>query len=156
MVAQGIDLAILRARPGSVQAPDRLLFAETVFPVCSPSIGRIEDAPALLRHSLLEEEHGDSQEKDWRHWLALLGLPPEQGRVVRFSSFNQVVAATLAGAGIALGRMPMLDAELASGRLVRLFQPHALPGSWVFALHTRPGLERDPHVVQLRAFLSGG
>ncbi|MBL6459307.1 hypothetical protein JMJ55_28720 [Belnapia sp. T6] len=47
----------------------------------------------------------------------------------------------------------MLDAELASGRLVRLFPPHELPGSWVFALHSRPGLLRDPHVVQLREFL---
>ncbi len=153
MERAGLDLAILRFRPGTVRAPDALLFAETIFPVCGPALAPIADPAVLLRLNLLEEEHGDAQEKNWRHWLGLLGLPPGKGRVVRFSSFNQVIAAALAGAGIALGRSPMLDAELAAGRLVRLFAPHELPGSWVFALHSRPGLLRDPHVTQLRDFL---
>lgn len=152
MAREGLDLAILRLRPGTVRPPDELLFEETVFPVCSPALGPLEQPAALLPHSLLEEEHGDSPEKSWRHWLALLGLPPTK-RLVRFSSFNQVIAAAMAGAGVALGRSPMLDAELAGGRLVRLFAPRQLPGSWVFALHSRPGLLQDPHVVQLRDFL---
>ncbi|MBR0642275.1 LysR substrate-binding domain-containing protein [Plastoroseomonas hellenica] len=151
LVAEGIDLAILRARPGAVLPPDRLLFEETVFPVCSPAL--VATGPeALLRLNLLEEESG-SPEKAWRHWLALLGLPPARGRIVRFSGFNQAIGAAIAGAGIALGRSPMVDAELAAGRLVRLFAPVALPGSWVFTLRTRPGLARDPHVAQLRDFL---
>lgn len=152
MAREGLDLAILRLRPGTVRPPDELLFEEIFFPVCSPTLGPIDEPAALLRHSLLEEGHGDSPEKSWRHWLGLLGLTQTK-RVVRFSSFNQVIAAAIAGAGVALGRAPMLDAELAAGRLVRLFAPHQLPGSWVFALHSRPGLLRDPHVVQLRNFL---
>ncbi|WP_149538234.1 LysR substrate-binding domain-containing protein [Siccirubricoccus phaeus] len=153
MAREELDLAILRLRAGTVRPPDALLFAETIFPVCSPALGRLEEPAALLRHSLLEEEHGNSPEMAWRHWLGLLGLPPATGRVVRFSSFNQVIAAAIAGAGIALGRAPMLEAELAAGRLVRLFAPRQLPGSFVFALHSRPGLARDPHVLQLREFL---
>lgn len=153
MVREGIDLAILRVRPGTVRPPDQILFEETIFPVCSPALGALEGPEALMRHSLLEEAHTDSPEKDWRHWFGLLGLSPMPRRIVRFSSFNQVIAAAIAGAGIALGRVPMLDAELASGRLVRLFAPHQLPGSWAFALHNRPGLARDPHVLQLKTFL---
>jgi LysR family glycine cleavage system transcriptional activator len=153
MVREEIDLAILRVRSGAVRPPDELLFEETVFPVCSPALGAFEAPETLLGHSLLEESHGDSPEKDWRHWLGLLGLPKASRRIVRFSSFNQVIAAAIAGAGIALGRVPLLDAELASGRLVRLFAPHELPGSWAFALHSRPGLARDPHVLLLRNFL---
>jgi LysR family glycine cleavage system transcriptional activator len=152
MLAEALDLAILRARPGAVLPPDRLLFEETVFPVCSPALAISGDAEALLRHNLLEEEN-NSPEKAWSHWLTLLGLPVRQGRVVRFSSFNQVVGAAIAGAGIALGRSPIVDAELQAGRLVRLFAPMSLPGSWAFILRTRPGLARDPHVAQLRDFL---
>jgi LysR family glycine cleavage system transcriptional activator len=51
----------------------------------------------------------------------LLGLQPVSHRIVRFRSYNHVIAAAVAGAGVALGRVPMLDAELAAGRLVRLF-----------------------------------
>jgi len=153
MGREGIDLAILRMRAGTVRAPDQLLFAETIFPVCSPSLGRLDDPQALLQHSLLEEAHAGSPEKDWRHWQGLLGLPASSRRIVRFSSFNQVIAAATAGAGVALGRVPLLEEELASGRLVRLFTPRELPGSWVFVLHSRPGLARDPHVLQLKNFL---
>ncbi|MBL6459308.1 LysR family transcriptional regulator [Belnapia sp. T6] len=88
MAREGLDLTILRLRPGAVRPPDQLLFEETVFPVCSPALGPLEEPAALLRHSLLEEEHGDSPEKSWRQWLSLLGLPQTK-RVVRFSSFNQ-------------------------------------------------------------------
>jgi LysR family glycine cleavage system transcriptional activator len=130
-----------------------VLFEETLFPVCSPTLGGLEGTEGLLRHSLLEEAHTNSPEMDWGHWLGLLGMPQAPRRIIRFSSFNQVIAAAIAGAGVALGRVPLLDAELAAGRLVRLFPPRQLPGSWVFALHTRPGLARDPHVVQLREFL---
>jgi LysR family glycine cleavage system transcriptional activator len=150
MAREGLDLAILRCRRGTVRPPDQLLFEETIFPVCSPALSIAEDPQALLRHSLLEEEHRESPEKDWRHWLCLLGLPPAPLRVVRFSSFNQAIAAAVAGAGIALGRMPLLEAELAAGRLVRLFAPRQMIGSWA----CRSGLLRDPHVVQLRDFLA--
>jgi LysR family glycine cleavage system transcriptional activator len=156
LAAEGIDLAILRARPAEIRAPDRLLFAETIFPVCSPALAAQVSPEALRRLNLLEEEHGDSPEKDWRHWLARLGQPAAGARIVRFSSFNQVVGAALAGAGIALGRSPLLDAELAAGRLVRLFAPESLPGSWAFVLRGRWETARDPHVVQLRDFLLEG
>ncbi|WP_439598098.1 LysR substrate-binding domain-containing protein [Falsiroseomonas sp.] len=153
---EGIDLAILRLRAGAVRPPDQILFEEVMFPVCSPALGGIDTPEKLLGQSLLEEAHSASPEMDWRHWLGLLGLPPAQGRIIRFSSFNQVIAAALAGAGVALGRVPLLDAELAAGRLVRLFAPRQLPGSWAFVLHTRPGLAGDPHVTQLRDFLLTG
>jgi len=72
---------------------------------------------------------------------------------VRFSSFNQAIGAAVAGAGIALGRSQLVQAELAAGRLVRLFAPLALPDSAVFVLRTRPGRARDVHVAHLRDFL---
>lgn len=155
LVAQGIDLAIVRCQPGTTRPADRLLFAETVVPVASPAIGPLDGPADLLRHTLLEEAHGADIEKNWPHWLALLGCPSDAARIARFSSFAQVISAAVAGAGIALGRLPLVEPELAAGRLVRLFPEHALPGSRIFVLRTRPGRPRHPGVATLADFLLG-
>ena len=154
LVAEGIHLAVLRARPPEIAPPDRLLFEETVFPVCSPGLGFGGGPEGLLRQNLLEEEHRDaSPEKGWHHWLRMLGQPAAGARIVRFSGFNQVVGAAVAGAGVALARSPLVDAELGAGRLVRLFAPVSSPCALAFALRLCPSTQRDPHVVQLRDFL---
>jgi LysR family glycine cleavage system transcriptional activator len=154
MVREGLDLALLRARRGTVPNGDRFLFPEAVFPVCSPSLGLNGDPGALLRHNLLQEEVESSPEKEWPTWLDLLGLGPRaKVTVVHFDTFNAAISAAIAGAGIALGRSPLIDLELASGRLVRPFGDHALPGSWDVVLRRRPGAERDGHVGQLERFL---
>ncbi len=154
MVREGLDLALLRARRGSVPDGDQFLFGETVFPVCSPSLGLDADPAALLRHNLLQEEVESSPEKEWPTWLDLLGLGRRaKATVVHFSTFNAAIGAALAGAGIALGRAPLIDLELASGRLVRPFADRGLPGSWDVVMRRRPGAERDGHVSQLEQFL---
>jgi LysR family glycine cleavage system transcriptional activator len=155
MLGQALDLAIVRLRRDALRPPDRLLFTETMFPVCTPALGFPGTPEALAGYNLLEEVHGDSPELDWRHWLERLGQPGARARIVRFGSFNQAIGAAIAGAGIALGRAPLVDAELAAGRLVRLFAPAEMAGGWVFALRTRPGLARDPHVAHLRDYLLG-
>jgi LysR family transcriptional regulator, glycine cleavage system transcriptional activator len=152
MGVAGLHVAILRARPDRIQPPDRLLFTETIFPVCSAALAATATPEALLQGNLLQED-GDSPEKNWNIWLPLLGQKARPGRLLHFSSYNQVIGATLAGAGLAIGRSPLIDEELASGRLVRLFAPLALPGSWAFMLRTRPDMAQDPHVAQLCAFL---
>ena len=154
MLREGIDLAMLRARPGALTEGDTLLFSETVFPVCSPSLDLGGRPDELLRHNLLEEDHGTSAEKGWATWLDLLG-PGAGARVtiVRFSTFHAAIAAAIAGAGIALGRRPLIDFELASNRLVRPFADRALPGSWDMIIRRRPGAARDGHVAQLQNFL---
>ena len=154
MVAEGLDLAILRARPGVLAEGDETLFSETVFPVCSPSLRLRGCADELLRHNLLEEDHGASAEKDWSTWLDLLGAGAgTKVTIVRFSTFNAAIAAAVAGAGIALGRRPLIDFELANGRLVRPFADRSLPGLWDMIIRRRPGAARDDHVAHLRSFL---
>jgi LysR family glycine cleavage system transcriptional activator len=125
-----------------------------VFPVCSPSL-RLQGTPQeLLRHNLLQEDHEANAEKDWSTWLDLIG-PGSATRVnlVRFSTFNAVVAAAIAGAGIALGRSPLIDDELRSGRLVRPFPGKALAGSFDFVIRSRLGAQRNVHVSHLRNYL---
>jgi len=156
MVRDALDLAILRARQGVLADGDRVLFSETVFPVCSPALALTSDPQALLRHNLLEEEHGDSLERDWTTWLELLGVGRKaKATIVRFSSFNSAISAAIAGAGVALGRSPLIDLDLASGRLVRPFPAHALEGTWDVIIRPRPGVARDGHAAQLLSFLLG-
>ncbi|BBK32237.1 LysR family transcriptional regulator [Stella humosa] len=152
-----IDLAIIRVRPTAMLATDHLLFRESIFPVCSPTLLASGTAEDILLQNLLEEEHGADVEKSWAHWLPLLGRPAgKAGRTIRFGSFNQVVAGALAGTGLALGRSPLIDDELRAGRLARPFPLLSLPGSWTFVARTRPGAARNPHVARLRNFLGRG
>jgi LysR family transcriptional regulator, glycine cleavage system transcriptional activator len=154
MAREGLDLAIFRARPGHTGDGDTKLFGETVFPVCSPALGLTGDPEALSRHNLLQESGDTNSEKDWSTWLELLGLGA-RAKVTRveFSTFNAAIAAALAGAGIALGRRPLIDSELANGRLVRPFPRVELPGSWDMVIRRRPGLTRNVHVALLERFL---
>jgi LysR family glycine cleavage system transcriptional activator len=154
LVREGLDLAILRARPGRLADGDRLLFSETVFPVCSPSLLPIGRTMDLLRHNLLQEVHAGSREIAWSTWLDLLGVPAKaRPTIVRFDTFSAAIGAAVAGAGIALGRRPLIDFELDSGRLTRLFADRSLPGSWDFIIRGRPDVARDVHVDHLRTYL---
>jgi LysR family glycine cleavage system transcriptional activator len=160
LVRGGIDLAILHKRvddAASASAGDTPLLEETVFPVCSPDL--LKRRPSLLRRPaelrgerLLQEDHPDSPETEWQTWFALLGLGPvEPARLMRFSSFGTAIGAAVAGSGVALGRSPLVDFELASGRLVRLLPQRRVAGSWryVMRLRGRP----DATLQALCAFL---
>jgi LysR family transcriptional regulator, glycine cleavage system transcriptional activator len=154
MVREGLDLAVLRVPRGTLADRDRLLFHETVFPVCSPSLAVDGTAEALVRHTLLQEDHVASPEKDWSTWLEMLGCGRNaKATIVRFYTFSAAVAAAIAGAGIALGREPLIDFELAANRLVRVFRDRLLPGSFDFVIRRRPGMERDRHVGELAEYL---
>jgi LysR family glycine cleavage system transcriptional activator len=154
LVREGLDLAMVRVRVGARALGDAPLFRERMILVCSPSLTVV--AADLLRCSLLQEDlggHGGSPELDWRHWLGKLGVAAgARANVVQFSNYNQVIGAAIAGAGIAIGRLPLIAAELASGRLVRVFDAE-LPGTWEFVMRTRPDGARDVHVGHLQDFL---
>ncbi|MBE9605976.1 LysR family transcriptional regulator [Acetobacteraceae bacterium H6797] len=150
--AEGIDIAVLRLKPDAMLPQDRLLFSETLFPVCSPALAEGLTAEQLPRLTLLQEE-GNSPEREWARWLPLLGHAPDACHILRFDRFNQAISAAIAGVGIAIGRSPTIDGELQAGRLVRLFAPLSMRYDWAFVLRVRPGVARDPHVTQLVSYL---
>ena len=156
-----IDIAILRvpltSETSDLHGSDRALVREIVFPVCSPLLmyPRAATVQSLTEHRLLQEEHhGSSREMDWQTWFALLGagLLMEQN-LVRLSSFSPIIGAAIAGKGIALGRSPLIDFDLAHGRLVRLFPEHALAGSWQFVIRLHPARASDPTLIQFQNFM---
>ena len=162
-----VDIAILRVPlPSSTSVPsdepdphpsDRALLRETVFPVCSPLLmdPRTATPQTLTEHRLLQEEHHESsREIDWQTWFALLGAGAlQEQNLVRLSSFNPIIGAAIAGKGVALGRSPLIDFDLAHGRLVRLFPEHELPSSWQFIIRLHPERTSDPTLIQFQTFM---
>jgi LysR family glycine cleavage system transcriptional activator len=124
----GVDVAVVK-RPAKLADCDRVempLLREIVFPVCAPSVldggTPLRSLHDLAHHTLIESDtaEADDTEFTWSSWLSRFGLHREQiARQLRFSHFGLALSAAIDGLGIALGRSPMVDAELASGRLVR-------------------------------------
>jgi DNA-binding transcriptional LysR family regulator len=59
---------------------------------------------------------------NWPAWLASNGQPTlKPAGTMRFSLYDQVIQATVAGQGVALGRIPLIAELLNDGRLVAPF-----------------------------------
>ncbi|MNR27608.1 DNA-binding transcriptional activator GcvA [compost metagenome] len=70
------------------------------------------------------------------------------------SGLSTVVAAAAAGVGIALGRAPLIDEDLASGRLVPLVPHLRMPGSWGYVMRIHANRPMDPSLPALVEFLA--
>lgn len=148
----GIDLAIVHVPERALRPEDVVLLREQVFPVCSPDLFPLASHGAH-RCRLLQEAPEDSPEVDWRNWASDLGLPRDlEAKIIRYSTFSQAIGAALGGAGIALGRSPLIDPELAGGRLVRLSSGLSRSASWRFVLRRGPS-RPHPMLEALIGFL---
>jgi DNA-binding transcriptional LysR family regulator len=121
--AEGVDLAIRYSPARSVPPGAMRLFGESVVPVAHPSVAvrRLEAPETLARLVLLEF---DDPHRPWLQWadrLNALGLGAVKPKaVLRFNQYDQVIQAAVAGQGIALGRVALVQPMLADGRLVQI------------------------------------
>lgn len=124
--AADVAIRYAAARPTGLHA-DRLL-GERVFPVCTPAL--MADAPGLrsvadlARHTLLIDTHGPSRARPptWEFWAEETGQTlPTPARLRRFGQSNLSVQAAIQGAGVALGREPLVIDALRSGILAMPF-----------------------------------
>jgi len=99
------------------------LMSEQYFPVVAAEFlarHKNVDAVELLGRSriIANALHPD----EWTEWCAAHGLePPRRQSMIGLSSAEMVVPAILNGIGIGMGRRPIIDPLLESGRLVPLF-----------------------------------
>lgn len=105
------------------------ILAPDCVPVCSPLLPTAERplrTPAdLCRHVLIHDETIDDQEHqpNWREWLShagVSGVDAEGGP--RFSNAVLAVEAALDGQGVALALKPLVEADVAAGRLLVPFK----------------------------------
>jgi LysR family glycine cleavage system transcriptional activator len=151
--AAGIDVFIAFGRDEWGGKWFEMLASLHNTPVCSPSLinacGGLAEPNDIAKATLLHlSDHGD-----WTQWLMAAGahdVDPAQGIV--FSDMHLVIAAALAGQGIAIGDPIIAGGALSAGRLVRPF-PLAIRAPSSYYLVTDRGRMKQPLVRAFRAWI---
>ncbi|MDQ0033049.1 DNA-binding transcriptional LysR family regulator [Variovorax boronicumulans] len=123
---EGIDLAIRYTTPALAPAGALRLFGETVALVAHPSLGlkTLRAAGAVSRLCLLDFDDPQHPWLQWNGWLASVGWADAKPQaVLHFNQYDQLIQAALAGQGVALGRLELVQPLLDEKRLVRVDSP---------------------------------
>jgi LysR family glycine cleavage system transcriptional activator len=124
---EGIDLAVRYSLRKAAGEHALALFGESVFPVCAKELlegEKLKTPQDLSRHVLLHLDDVE-QRSPWLSWNVWFELVRAQdvkpAGSLRFSHYDQMIAAAIDGQGIALGRSPLVDRFIKSGQLVLPF-----------------------------------
>lgn len=159
-IAHQIDIGV---RYGAGQWPglEALhLLDEEVFPVCAPAFlaqGAPLDQPSdLARRTLVHDLTMDAAAgfPTWATWwraAGLRGAPPQRGLKVNDSA--AVLQAAMEGHGVALARSVMVEDDLRSQRLTRLFPDVRAPSPLAYYLVQRPECASMPRLAAFRDWM---
>ena len=117
-----LDVAIQLGDGHWKDAKARSLFPERLNVVCSPSyaekLGRISrdgpEHPATLIHSRYRR-------RAWNDWMEMTGMQIAAGRELEYETSLLAYSAAIAGIGLSVGQVDILENELRSGSLVLPF-----------------------------------
>ena len=128
--ADPVDIAIVFGSGKHAHGAATRLFAEEVYPVCSPR--HLEEQPAirtaedLVTRPLLHLEDdswvsgGGDRWFNWRAWLRAAGIESAPNDpLLSFDNYTLLIQAAIAGQGIALGWASLVDLPIRKGQLVR-------------------------------------
>lgn len=137
-------------------AAERLM-GDEVFPVCTPEYRRrhqIKSERDLASALLLHDDRAlEEQGIDWHSWLAAAGAEARSEREsIRFDSAALTVEAALAGQGMALARLSLVEDDLAQGRLIRLFSHRLTVNGGYYVSHLQL-ISEQPKVVAFREWI---
>ena len=149
MHADKVDVSIRFGQGAWPEIESRYLFADRIYPVCSP--GHVSGRPELelesgLANGVLLDVHVADRWVDWKFWLAQQGLEyrPEAAR--HFNNYVIAVQAAVDGQGFALGWHCMVGGLVERGDLVRPFEASiSSPGA--FFLTYPAAMELAPEAV---------
>lgn len=114
-----VDIAIRHGDGNWPGLEIRRLYAERLFPVCSPKLvagrNRITKAADLLKFPLLRLEDA----KNWTRLFAAAGVKAAIGAGPVLNRASMLIDAAIDGQGIALARTALAAWDLINGRLVR-------------------------------------
>ena len=138
-----------------VAAGDRLklLLPEFVYPCCTPELasqpGReISDVADLSRHRMIEYDDGmpglELLDASWSNWFVAAGTKPVVAQQsVRIPDWSAIIRLSLSGAGVFLGRSPLVHSYLREGSLVRCTSAIVQSTRAYFVSRASPG-QADP------------
>jgi LysR family glycine cleavage system transcriptional activator len=141
---EGIDAAIRLAPAAQAMEHWTHLLAESLVPVCSPALRNqhagISGTELIAKGELI---HLTSTSADWAEWFRIIGLKqPDTLRAgLRVDTIHMALEAASRGLGIALGRAPLFDAEIDSGRLVRILEDGVPSGLSYWLVTMDPDLQ---------------
>lgn len=122
-----------------------------MFPVASPEVAaQIQTYEDLGKFRFL---HGNPRPHDWHRWFEAAGisdLNPEQG--MRFESSNLALHAAIEGLGVTMGIAALVEDDLETGKLVRLFDI-ARKSDSPFQLAWPTARRNDPVIIAVRDWL---
>lgn len=118
-----IDVSIHSEAQPPIGPGFRLLFHETLLPVCAPALLRREPAmrsPADLTHQALLSSL--NRPHDWQTWLKAAGAEDiDTRRGLKFENAAMAYQAAAEELGVMMGLLAFVRDDLASGRLVAPF-----------------------------------
>jgi len=148
----GIDLAIRMARAERSRPDWTHLMDETLVPVCSPALAQAGagDWPGILRR--LPLIHVTRATEDWDVWLGRQGQEaPGLPGALFVDTIQLAIDAAVRGLGLALGRRPLVDDDIATGRLVTA-GPEAAGSTGYWLVGGGAAYER-PEIARFRKWL---
>jgi LysR family glycine cleavage system transcriptional activator len=155
-----IDIAIGYGREErfhSAGVASERLMGDEMFPVCSPAYRRrhhLKSERDLASVVLLHDDRAlEEQGVDWHSWWTAAGADARFDQdSIRFDSAALTVDAALAGQGVALARLSLIEDDLARGRLVRLFSHRLTVNGGYFVSHLEL-ISDQPKVVAFREWI---
>jgi LysR family transcriptional regulator, glycine cleavage system transcriptional activator len=118
-VGTAFDIGVRSAPEKQAGLRCETLMPDRRQPACSPVLLRkhpIESVHDLRHHTIL---HSATTRSAWSHWLSAAGNPDLRTfRQMELEHVYQQLQAAVEGLGVALASMPLIEGDIAAGRLV--------------------------------------
>jgi DNA-binding transcriptional LysR family regulator len=118
-IGDAFDIGVRSGPEQGAGVVSRTLMPDLRLPACSPALLRqhpIRSVADLRGQTLL---HSATTRTAWAHWLREAGAPDlRAARHVEFDHVNLQLAAAVEGLGVALASLPLIERDIAAGRLV--------------------------------------
>jgi DNA-binding transcriptional LysR family regulator len=134
-----IDLTIRYCTEQEAPSGAQRLFDDLILPVAHPSLlqGSATIAELIAANTLLEFDNPRYSWLQWADFLTTQTPSPRPRGMLHFNQYSQVIQAALAGQGIALGRLALVEPMLREGKLVSLVPAesvrHSAYAYWLLA-----------------------
>jgi DNA-binding transcriptional LysR family regulator len=150
----GFDFAIRLSRAPVAGTAWTRLFGERFVPVCSPAYLetlRDEHGHVDLRRATLV--HVNAASEDWQVWLDATGTEGiDTSGGLHVDTIQLAFEAAAMGLGVALGRKPLVDADLVSGVLVEA-SPAIIASTTAYWLVSAENADRRPELFDFKRWL---
>ncbi len=153
----GVDIGLRYGDGDFGDLHGELIAPAIAFPVCSPALAaQYGDDPSRIEAARLLQDESSLVAPGlptWTTWFARAGVSRDDDNAgPLFSNSHMALSAAVAGQGFALGLSPLVDDDLAAGRLVKPFAAE-VASAFAFWFVCRKDRLREPKIAAFRAWL---